>query len=117
MQRKFPTSERKYPNLRKIFGSDLTNWQRSQISRHLNRPHTLDYILKLFSDFFEIHGDRKYKDDPAMVCGFASFDGINWLLSDIKKDKMFGKWQRGTWAWLIRKAKKGYASYGAGQQM
>ncbi|OPX96831.1 MAG: Acetyl-coenzyme A carboxylase carboxyl transferase subunit alpha [Syntrophorhabdus sp. PtaB.Bin027] len=67
---------KKISKLKKDIYSDLTNWQRSQISRHLNRPHTLDYITNLFSDFFEIHGDRKYKDDPAIVCGFARFDGI-----------------------------------------
>ena len=95
---------KKVSKLEKDIYSDLTNWQRSQISRHLNRPHTLDYILKLFSDFVEIHGDRKYKDDPAMVCGFARFDGIKLAVIGHQKDKMFGKWQRGTWAWLIRKA-------------
>ena len=59
---------------KEIYG-DLTNWQRSQLSRHLNRPHTLDYIHTIFSDFIELHGDRKYKDDPAIVGGFASYEG------------------------------------------
>jgi acetyl-CoA carboxylase carboxyl transferase subunit alpha len=67
---------KKISKLEKDIYGDLTNWQRSQVSRHLNRPHTLDYITNLFTDFFEIHGDRKYKDDPAMVCGFANFEGI-----------------------------------------
>jgi len=71
---------RKISKLEKDIYGDLTNWQRSQISRHLNRPHTLDYIKNLFSDFFEIHGDRKYKDDPAMVCGFATFEGTRFAV-------------------------------------
>jgi acetyl-CoA carboxylase carboxyl transferase subunit alpha len=78
---------KKISKLEKDIYGDLTSWQRSQISRHLNRPHTLDYILKLFSDFFEIHGDRKFKDDPAMVCGFANFDGIKLAVIGHQKGK------------------------------
>jgi acetyl-CoA carboxylase carboxyl transferase subunit alpha len=47
----------------------MTNWQRSQLSRHLNRPHALDYIQSLCTDFVELHGDRRFKDDPAIVGG------------------------------------------------
>lgn len=78
---------KKILKLEKDIYDDLTNWQRSQISRHLNRPHTLDYIAKLFTDFFEIHGDRKYKDDPAIVCGFANFDGIKLAVIGHQKGK------------------------------
>ncbi|MBA4391450.1 MAG: acetyl-CoA carboxylase carboxyl transferase subunit alpha [Syntrophus sp. (in: bacteria)] len=60
---------------KEIYG-DLSSWQRLQLSRHLNRPHTLDYIHALFTDFTELHGDRKFKDDPAIVAGFARFEGI-----------------------------------------
>ena len=67
---------RKVSKLEKEIYGELSNWQRSQISRHLNRPHALDYIQKLFSDFSELHGDRKFKDDSAMVCGFAKFEGM-----------------------------------------
>ncbi len=55
--------------------SNLSNWQRCQLSRHLNRPHMLDYIGKLFTDFVELHGDRRFRDDPAVVAGFARFNG------------------------------------------
>jgi acetyl-CoA carboxylase carboxyl transferase subunit alpha len=48
-------------------------WDRVKLARHANRPYTLDYIELLFTDFFEIHGDRRFGDDPAMVAGFASF--------------------------------------------
>ena len=53
----------------------LTPWQRVQIARHPDRPHTLDYIARLCSDFVEMHGDRLYGDDAAIVGGLASFDG------------------------------------------
>ena len=78
---------KKISKLEKDIYDDLTNWQRSQISRHLNRPHTLDYIANLFTDFFELHGDRKFKDDPAMVCGFANFDGIKLAVIGHQKGK------------------------------
>jgi acetyl-CoA carboxylase carboxyl transferase subunit alpha len=50
-------------------------WQRVQLARHPKRPHTLDYIERVFTDFQEIHGDRLYGDDPAIVCGAAFFEG------------------------------------------
>src|ERR1700738_1700939 len=50
-------------------------WQRVQLARHPKRPHTLDYIERIFTDFSEIHGDRAYGDDPAIVGGMAFLDG------------------------------------------
>ncbi len=55
--------------------SDLSDWQISQLSRHPGRPYTLDYIDLMFSDFHELHGDRAYADDPAIVCGLARLEG------------------------------------------
>src|SRR5450830_214672 len=55
--------------------SKLTAWQISQVSRHPQRPYTLDYIQGLFTDFHELHGDRAFGDDPAIVGGIARFDG------------------------------------------
>jgi acetyl-CoA carboxylase carboxyl transferase subunit alpha len=49
-------------------------WRRVQLARHPKRPHALDYIERLFSDFEEIHGDRSFGDDPAIVAGFAAFE-------------------------------------------
>jgi len=54
--------------------SSLTPWQISQIARHPQRPNTLDYIERIFSDFNELHGDRSYADDPAIVCGLARLE-------------------------------------------
>jgi len=61
--------------LRREFYSHLGPWQRAQIARHQQRPYTLDYIGMLFSDFVELHGDRGYGDDKAIVAGLAKFRG------------------------------------------
>ncbi len=55
--------------------SKLSSWQKVQISRHPNRPYTLDYIEAVLTDFVEMHGDRGFGDDPAIVCGLAKLDG------------------------------------------
>jgi len=55
--------------------SDLSDWQISQLSRHPERPYTLDYIEHMFTDFHQLHGDRAYADDPALVCGLAKLEG------------------------------------------
>ena len=55
--------------------SKLSPWQISQVSRHPQRPYTQDYIDALFTDFEELHGDRVYADDRAIVAGLARFNG------------------------------------------
>ncbi|OYY48267.1 MAG: acetyl-CoA carboxylase carboxyl transferase subunit alpha, partial [Methylophilales bacterium 28-44-11] len=55
---------------------NLSAWQISQVARHPQRPYTLDYIDELFTEFEELHGDRAYSDDPAIVGGIARFEGI-----------------------------------------
>jgi acetyl-CoA carboxylase carboxyl transferase subunit alpha len=55
--------------------SNLTPWQKTLVARHPQRPYTLDFIALLFEDWSEIHGDRKFGDDPAVVTGFARFKG------------------------------------------
>lgn len=67
--------EKKADKLRDEIFSNLTRWQRTQLARHQNRPYTLDYIKHIFTDWNEIHGDRNFRDDPALVCGLARFDG------------------------------------------
>ncbi len=61
---------------RKHIYSNLTPWQRVQLSRHPERPYTLYYIEKIFTDFTELYGDRQVKDDKAMVGGMAMLDGM-----------------------------------------
>ena len=55
--------------------SSLSAWQVAQLARHPQRPYTLDYIQRIFTDFEELRGDRAYADDPAIVCGVARLDG------------------------------------------
>jgi acetyl-CoA carboxylase carboxyl transferase subunit alpha len=55
--------------------SSLTPYQRCQVARHPDRPYTLDYISSMFSEFTELHGDRRFSDDPAVIAGFAVFEG------------------------------------------
>lgn len=59
---------------REIYGG-LTAWQKVQVARHSGRPQTLDYLKAIFTDFVELHGDRAYADDPALVGGPARFSG------------------------------------------
>jgi acetyl-CoA carboxylase carboxyl transferase subunit alpha len=61
--------------LRQEIFSHLTPWQRVLVARHPKRPYTLDYIGQLFSEFIELHGDRRFGDDHAIVAGFARFEG------------------------------------------
>ena len=67
--------QKKSQTLTKDIYAKLTSWQISQVSRHPQRPYTLDYIGHLFTDFEELHGDRAYADDPAIVGGLARFNG------------------------------------------
>ncbi len=67
--------EKKAEKLRDEIFSNLTRWQRTQLARHVNRPFTLDFVQNIFTDWFEVHGDRGFRDDPAIVCGFARLDG------------------------------------------
>ncbi len=71
---------------RKIF-DDLTPWQRVLLSRHPSRPYSLDYISRMFTDFTELHGDRRFGDDPAIVAGFAHFQGESVLVVGHQKGR------------------------------
>ena len=67
--------QKKSQTLTKDIYAKLSSWQISQVARHPQRPYTLDYINSLFTDFEELHGDRSYADDPAIVGGLARFGG------------------------------------------
>ena len=67
--------EKKAEKLRREIFSNLNRWQLTQLARHINRPFTLDFVKHIFTDWFEVHGDRNFRDDPALVCGFARFEG------------------------------------------
>jgi acetyl-CoA carboxylase carboxyl transferase subunit alpha len=67
--------EQKVERLREEVFAKLTRWQRTQLSRHPNRPYTLDYLAICFEGFLELHGDRAFRDDPAIVGGLALLGG------------------------------------------
>src|SRR5207237_587439 len=65
----------KLARFRKEIYSNLNPWEVTMVARHPQRPYTLDYIERIFPDFLEIHGDRRFADDPAIVAGMATFEG------------------------------------------
>lgn len=79
--------EKKIYELKKETFENLTGWQRVQLSRHPDRPYTLDYIYEITSDFIELHGDRTVGDDNAMVGGFGTIDGKTFMLIGQQKGR------------------------------
>jgi acetyl-CoA carboxylase carboxyl transferase subunit alpha len=79
--------ERKARKLQAEIFNDLSPWQIVQLARHPNRPYTLDYLKHLFTDFFEIEGDRRFAADRAIVSGFARFDGAPVLFMGHQKGR------------------------------
>ncbi len=67
--------------------SALTPWQRVQLARHPRRPYSLDYISRLFTDFMELHGDRRFADDGAIIGGFAKFEGTKIMVIATQKGR------------------------------
>jgi acetyl-CoA carboxylase carboxyl transferase subunit alpha len=59
--------------LRRQMQAQQTAWEETELARHAQRPYTLDYLERIFTDWSELHGDRSYGDDPAIICGFARF--------------------------------------------
>ncbi len=66
--------------IRREISSNLNAWERTELARHPQRPYTMDYVERIFSDWSEVHGDRGFRDDPAIVCGMARFHGQEVLL-------------------------------------
>jgi acetyl-CoA carboxylase carboxyl transferase subunit alpha len=79
--------EEKLDYLKKDTYGNLTPWQKVQIARHPQRPYTLDYINMIMSDFIELHGDRSFSDDKAMVSGFAKIDNRKVLVIGHQKGR------------------------------
>jgi acetyl-CoA carboxylase carboxyl transferase subunit alpha len=75
LSREIATLEKKADYLRREIYQNLSAWQQVLLARHPKRPTTLGYIEMIFDDFLELHGDRHYRDDPAIVGGLATFDG------------------------------------------
>ncbi|MBP7056247.1 MAG: acetyl-CoA carboxylase carboxyltransferase subunit alpha [Candidatus Omnitrophica bacterium] len=79
--------EEKLSKIKQEVYSNLTAWQRVQIARHPKRPYTLDYIEMMMTDFIEIHGDRHFADDKALICGLAKVDGENVVVMGHQKGR------------------------------
>src|ERR1700732_1491213 len=73
--------------LREEMKGGHTAWQKTELARHPQRPQTLDYIERLFTDFSEIHGDRTFGDDAAIICGMARFHGEEILIVGTQKGR------------------------------
>jgi acetyl-CoA carboxylase carboxyl transferase subunit alpha len=72
--------------IQEIYGN-LSSWERVQLSRHPKRPHTVDYIETIIDDFHEVHGDRRFADDPSMITGFGYFRGQKVAVVGIEKGR------------------------------
>jgi len=79
--------EEKATKLREKIYSNLSRYQKVQIARHPDRPHTSDYIKMIFTDFMEIHGDRSFGDDPSIITGFATVGPFKVMLIGQEKGK------------------------------
>ena len=79
--------EKKIEQTKRVVYADLSPWQKVQLSRHPNRPYALDYIEHIFSRFEELHGDRLFKDDAAIVGGPAELDGRRVMLVGQQKGR------------------------------
>jgi acetyl-CoA carboxylase carboxyl transferase subunit alpha len=74
-ERSIDSLRRRADEIRAELYANLTPWQRVLVARHPNRPNTLDYVERLFTGWEELHGDRRFADDHAIVCGFADYRG------------------------------------------
>jgi acetyl-CoA carboxylase carboxyl transferase subunit alpha len=72
-ERSIETLRKRADDIRAELYANLTPWQRVLVARHPNRPNTLDYVERLFTGWDELHGDRRFADDHAIVCGFAQY--------------------------------------------
>jgi acetyl-CoA carboxylase carboxyl transferase subunit alpha len=79
--------EKKVKELRSDIFSGLSPWQKTLIARHPDRPYTLDYINLITTDFVELHGDRRFADDPSIVCGIAKINDIPIVIAGHQKGR------------------------------
>jgi len=79
--------EKQLAELKKKVYSELSAWEKTALARHPHRPYTLDYVSAIFTDFIELHGDRRFADDPAIVGGFACLDGMRTMIIGHQKGR------------------------------
>lgn len=78
---------KKLKELRNEIFSNLTAWQKTQLARHPERPYTLDYINMMFDEFIELHGDRRFSDDPAIVAGIGKINSKSFAIIGHQKGR------------------------------
>src|SRR3954464_5266640 len=86
-RREIAKLQERIETLRREMNTPPTAWQKAELARHPQRPQTLDYIERVFSDFSEIHGDRSFGDDAAIVAGMARFHGDQGLVLGAQKGR------------------------------
>jgi acetyl-CoA carboxylase carboxyl transferase subunit alpha len=86
-RRQIATLQERIETLRQDINAPPTAWQKTELARHPQRPQTLDYIERVFTDFSEIHGDRGFGDDAAIICGMARFHGDEVLVVGTQKGR------------------------------
>jgi acetyl-CoA carboxylase carboxyl transferase subunit alpha len=87
MRRQIATLQDRIETLRRDLNAPTNAWQKTELARHPQRPQSLDYIERIFTDFSEVHGDRGFGDDAAIVCGMARFHGEEVLLVATQKGR------------------------------
>jgi len=86
-RRQIAKLQQRIETLRQEMKATSTAWRKTELARHPQRPQTLDYVERIFTDFSEIHGDRGYGDDAAIVCGMARFHGDEVLIVGTQKGR------------------------------
>jgi acetyl-CoA carboxylase carboxyl transferase subunit alpha len=86
-RRQIATLQERIETLRRDLNAPPTAWQKTELARHPQRPQMLDYVERLFTDFSEIHGDRAFGDDPAIITGMARFHGEDVLVIGTQKGR------------------------------
>src|SRR5579875_237180 len=86
-QKQLQALHERVESLRRQMSGELTPWERTELARHPNRPYPLDYIERIFPSFSEIHGDRAFGDDPALICGMDRFRGREVLVLGTQKGR------------------------------
>jgi acetyl-CoA carboxylase carboxyl transferase subunit alpha len=87
MQRQIAKLQDRIETLRREMNAPPTAWQKTELARHPQRPQSLDYIERIFTDFSEIHGDRGFGDDAAIICGLARYHGEEVMLVATQKGR------------------------------
>src|SRR5579862_7233935 len=86
-RRQITKLQNRIDTLRREMNTPPTAWQKTELARHPQRPQSLDYIERIFTDFSEVHGDRGFGDDAAIICGMARFHGDEVLVVATQKGR------------------------------